>query len=270
MGDPLRRTASNPPAGSHAEVELRPELPLGLVRPFPIMDVPVSPDRHDRLAAQVERLRAIGDRRRILRAGAYDTAVSTSRCSTTTRCGLPAGRARGDVPGAAAAVAASGDDARGVHGGTVEVPRVRAAAGRPATAAGGERAPFPQPAARAARPLAGGYGDARRVRAAGSRLGGARGARRHVAGAPRDLPGRVVRAARTTNPGGLTGPPAAMCCAAVPGTTTRRTSDPARATGTAPAIETTTTVFACRARPAAGAAAVMAVAGADGGVQGRS
>ena len=40
----------------------------------------------------------------------------------------------------------------------------------------------------------------------GGRLGGARGARRHVASAPRDLPGRVVRAARAAGPGGLTGP----------------------------------------------------------------
>ena len=39
----------------------------------------------------------------------------------------------------------------------------------------------------------------------GSRLGGARGARRHVAAAPRDLPGRVVRAVRAIGPGGLTG-----------------------------------------------------------------
>ena len=38
------------------------------------------------------------------------------------------------------------------------------------------------------------------------RLGGACGARRHVAAAPRDLPGRVVRAARAAGPWGLTGP----------------------------------------------------------------
>ncbi len=38
--------------------------------------------------------------------------------------------------------------------------------------------------------------EALRGRAAGSRLGGALGARRHVVAAPRDLPGRAVRAAR--------------------------------------------------------------------------
>ena len=95
-------------------------------------------------------------------------------------------------------------------------------------------------------------------------------ARRHVASAPRDLSGRVVRTARTAGPGGLTGPPAVVCCAAVPGTTMPRTSGLARATGTPPPTGTTTTVFACRARPAAGAAAVMAAAGEHGSVQGRS
>ena len=56
------------------------------------------------------------------------------------------------------------------------------------------------------RPLAGGHRHAGRSGAAGSRLGGARGARRYVAAAPRDLPGRVVRTSRAAGPGGLTGP----------------------------------------------------------------
>ncbi len=46
-------------------------------------------------------------------------------------------------------------------------------------------------------------------------------------------------------------PPAVVCCAAVPGTTMPRTSGLARATGTPPPTGTTTTVFACRARPRA-------------------
>ena len=102
------------------------------------------------------------------------------------------------------------------------------------------------------------------------RLGGARGARRHVAVAPCDLPGRVVRAARTAGPGGLTGPRPPLCCAAAPGTTMPRTSGLARATGTPPATGTTTRVFVFRARPEAGAGAVTAASGARGSVQGRS
>ena len=74
-------------------------------------------------------------------------------------------------------------------------------------------------------------------------------------------------AGRSRGPGR---PPAVACCAAAPGTTTRRTSGPARATGTAPATGTTTSVSVSRARPASGAAAVTAAAGEPGSVQGRS
>ena len=103
-------------------------------------------------------------------------------------------------------VAASAEDACGAGGGAGDVSRLRAAAGRPSPPAGGERATLPQPPARAARPLAGGERLARGCGTARHRLGGARGACRHVAAAPCDLPGWVVRTARTAGPGGLTGP----------------------------------------------------------------
>ena len=98
------------------------------------------------------------------------------------------------------------DRYRHVLRGDIYRPRVRVAAGRASSAAAGERAALPQPPARAPRPLAGGHRHTRGSGAASSRLGGARGACRHVAAAPRDLPGRVVRTARAAGPGGLTGP----------------------------------------------------------------
>ena len=76
---------------------------------------------------------------------------------------------------------------------------------------------------------------------------------------------------RARNPSrGPDRPPAAAWFAVVPGTTMRSISVLARATGTAPAIGTTTAVFALRARPEAGAGAVTTASGARGSVQGRS
>ena len=177
---------------------------LDLVRPFPIMHVQVHQTAHDRLAAQVERFRAIGHRRRIPRAGAYDPAVSTSRCSTTTRCGLPAG-----------ATARRRSWARrrlSWHPAKTHV----ASTASPATFVGYELRPGRrrrEANVRRFRNRLCGLRDrwgagtvTRRELSSGFPLGGACGARRHVAAVPRDLPGRVVRPARTTGPGGLTGP----------------------------------------------------------------
>ena len=73
--------------------------------------------------------------------------------------------------------------------------------GGPAPTAGGERASLPQPPARTARPLAGRKRVARGGGAARHRVGGACGARRYVAAAPCDLPGRVVRTRGRPSPG---------------------------------------------------------------------
>ena len=59
-------------------------------------------------------------------------------------------RSPGGFPCASTAVAASGEDARGADGIAGDVPRFRAAAGRPSSAAGSERAAVPQPVAGAA------------------------------------------------------------------------------------------------------------------------
>ena len=59
-------------------------------------------------------------------------------------------RSPGGFPCASTAVAASGEDARGADGIAGDVPRFRAAAGRPSSAAGSERAAVPQLVAGAA------------------------------------------------------------------------------------------------------------------------
>ena len=119
------------------------------------------------------------------------------RCRTAR--GLEA--ARGGVPGGTAAVPASGEDARRADVGAGGVPRVCAAARRSAAAAGAERAPVPQAAARAAGPVARGERAAGGGGAASGLVDRARGARRYVASAPLDLPGRVVRSVRAAGPG---------------------------------------------------------------------
>ncbi len=63
------------------------------------------------------------------------------------------------------------------------------------------------------------------------------------------FPGRVVRAARPAGPRGPVRPPAAVCCAAVRGTTTRRTSVPARARSRAGNRERQQRFSGCRAPP---------------------
>ncbi len=65
-------------------------------------------------------------------------------------------------------------------------------------------------------------------------------------------------------------PPASACCAAVPGTTIRRTCDPRTATGTIPATGTTITDSVWPARSAAGTGGLMGPQGVRTSVQGRS
>ena len=157
----------------------------------------------------------------------------------------------GCVSGASARVAAPGEDARGGDIVADDVPRLRAAARRASSAAGGERSAVPQPPARAPRPLAGGKCHSGRGGAAGFAPGWR----------TRRTPTRGGCAARSSGTGGShragnrswgpDRPPAVVWFAAAPGTTMPRTSGLARATGTPPATGTTTRVFAFRARPRA-------------------
>ena len=170
--------------------------------------------------------------------------TSTASTTSSPRCSAPRysalrrrpGRARGvawppgRVPGSASAVAAPGEDARGVDVVAGDVPRVRAAARRPSPAAGVERAALPQPPARGLRDR--------------WRAGTVTRGRKWSSGfAPgwrtRRMPTRGGCAARSSGTGGsrLAGnrprgpdrPPAVVCCAAARGTTMPRTSGPHRA-----------------------------------------
>ena len=177
---------------------------------------------------------------------------------------------RGGVPGSSPAVAAPCEDARGGDVGPGDVPRLRAASRRPPSAAGGERAAIPQPSARAPRSLAGGYCHAGGGGAAGSRLGGARGARRVRGGCAVRSSGAGGSRRGTAGPGGLTGPrPPCVArrlleqqCREPPAW--RAQQEHRRQPEQQPG-------FSCfEHAPRAGAGAVTAASGARGSVQGRS
>ena len=76
VGDPLGRIAADAARSGHAVVELRPELLLDLLRSLAIVHVQVHQAGNDRLAGDVERLRAVGHGRRVPRAGAHDAPVA--------------------------------------------------------------------------------------------------------------------------------------------------------------------------------------------------
>lgn len=177
------------------------------------------------------------------------------------------------------ALAAPAQDIRGADGRAHDLPRLRPALRRPASAAGGERTPFPQSAPRHARSRACGCHDIRRGAAARGELGGARAACEYPPSAARTVSRRALRSRCKSSfgsSGGSAGlvrepdrPMNAGCCVAARGTTIRGTCVPRIATGTPPETGTTTSVSELPVRPAAGILALTGAGSVLEAVQGR-